>query len=273
MNRATSHYRGLAVVPNLIISIPMRLFSGGSTAAFTLFVASALAADFVISNGQIFTPGFAVLDAPQPGTPLGGDKIEVALDVSANGKLNLPPYDPDSRSLIHNITIFLYSYETGRNFTITNGTASENNASLGDIMFSEPGSTVKHVKWTWPDCLIGNGRPDSPDSDRGDYNISIRQSFRLNGEDHYTIFDVPISVTNSIEFVGNNPACDSVDNPLLTPEEIDAEAANRVGVFLAPGDATVIEQSMGGGTASLAIGWTPVAVGLLTATIFHLFSS
>lgn len=30
------------------------------------------ARDFTISNGQIFTPGFAVLNAPQPETPLGG---------------------------------------------------------------------------------------------------------------------------------------------------------------------------------------------------------
>ncbi|GAP83332.1 putative wd40 repeat-like protein [Rosellinia necatrix] len=244
------------------------------TALFPLFSASTLAADFVISGGQIFTPGFAILDAPQPGTPLGGNTIEVALDVSANGQLNLPPYDPDSPSLIHNITIFLYSYETGRNFTITNGTASENDASLGDIMLSEPGSTVKHVKWTWPDCLIGDGQPDSPDSDRGDYNISIRQSFRLNGEDHYTIFDVPISVTNSIEFAGNNPACDSVDNALLTPEEIDAETANSVGILFAPGDATVIEQStgdgLGSGVASTRFEWRSVAVGLLTLAVFHL---
>lgn len=27
---------------------------------------------FTESNGQIFTPGFAVVDSPQPGTPLGG---------------------------------------------------------------------------------------------------------------------------------------------------------------------------------------------------------
>ncbi|CAJ2501748.1 Uu.00g046010.m01.CDS01 [Anthostomella pinea] len=201
------------------------------------------ALNFTTAGGQIFTPGFAVLDAPQPGTPLGGDTIEVALDVSANGKLNLPPYDADSPSLIHNITIFLYSYDTGRNFTITNGTASTNNASLGDIMASEPGSTVKHVKWTWPDCLIGVGQPTSQDSDHGEYNISIRQNFRLNNEEHYTIFDVPISVTNKVEFVGNNPSCDSVNNLLLTPEEIDAHAANSVGILFAPGDATVVQQA------------------------------
>jgi hypothetical protein len=45
---------------------------GGVIALLSLWVASALAADFVTSGGQIFTPGFAILDSPQPGTPLGG---------------------------------------------------------------------------------------------------------------------------------------------------------------------------------------------------------
>lgn len=36
---------------------------------------------FTESNGQIFTPGFAVLDAPQPGTPLGGGKCEHGVPV------------------------------------------------------------------------------------------------------------------------------------------------------------------------------------------------
>ncbi|KAI5866899.1 hypothetical protein GGS23DRAFT_294293 [Durotheca rogersii] len=213
------------------------------TVLFSALAPCISALEFTIAGGQIFTPGFAVLNAPQPGTPLGGDTIEVALDVTANGRLSLPPYDDGSPSRIHNITIFLYSYDTGRNFTITNGTASENDVSLGDIMQSEPGSTVKHVKWNWPTCLVGDGRPTTADSDRGAYNISIRQNFRLNGEDHYTIFDVPISVTNRIDFTGNNPPCDAVDNPLLAPEEIDAQAANSVGVLFAPGDSTIIQQS------------------------------
>jgi hypothetical protein len=75
--------------------------------------------------------------------------------------------------MIHNINIFLSSYVTGRNFTITNGTASANNASLGDIMYQEPGSTVKHVKWVWPDCLVGDGSPEQGlgETDRGVYNV------------------------------------------------------------------------------------------------------
>lgn len=72
--------------------------------------------------------------------------------------------------------------------------------------------------------------------------ISIRQSFRLNGENHYTIFDVPISVTNSIEEEEDErPSCGVLTNELLSPEDIDIEGANEVGVFLAPDDATEIE--------------------------------
>ncbi|KAF7539483.1 hypothetical protein G7Z17_g12404 [Cylindrodendrum hubeiense] len=199
-----------------------------------LLVQQSLAENFTTSNGQIFTPGFVVLNAPQPNTPLGGD-------VTANGKLELPPHDDDDPSQIFNITMFLYSYTTGRNFTISNGTATANNASLGEIMAQESGSTVKHINWVWPDCLVGDGAPDDDDSDRGTYNISIRQNFRLNGEDHYTIFDVPISVTNSIEDDDNRPSCDSLTNELLSPGEIDAETANEIGVLFAPGDATEVE--------------------------------
>ena len=42
--------------------------------ALPLLVSQTLGLNFTIANGQIFTPGFAILDAPQPGTPLGGGK-------------------------------------------------------------------------------------------------------------------------------------------------------------------------------------------------------
>ncbi|KAK5663244.1 hypothetical protein OQA88_3671 [Cercophora sp. LCS_1] len=199
---------------------------------------------FTIANGQIFTPGLAIVDAPQPGTPLGGSLIEVALDVSTNGRLPLPPYPEDNPSAIHNITIFLYSYDTGRNFTITNGT--NGNGGGGDIMLQEPGSTVKHVKWMWPDCFVGDGQPRELRSARGVYNISIRQNFRLNGQDHYTIFDLPISVTNRIEEDVARPSCDGLLNPLLSPEEVNITGANNLPVMFAPGDATVVQTTAGG---------------------------
>jgi len=184
------------------------------------------AQNFTIIGGQILTPGLAIVDAPQPYTPLGGDFLQVALDVSGDGKLQLPPYPSDAATQIFNITIFLSSYDTGRNLTISNGTASTGNASLGEIMDQEAGSTVKHVNWNWPDCLVGNGQPDGSNSSRGAYNVSIRQNFRLNGTNYYTIFDLPISVTNEIDESGDRPSCDSLNNELLSESELSASASN-----------------------------------------------
>ena len=85
--------------------------------------------------------------------------MQVALDVSSDGQLQLPPYPSNPKSAIWNITIFLSSYVTGWNFTISNGTAWNGSLGAGEIMGQENGSTVKHVNWVWPDCLVGKGAP------------------------------------------------------------------------------------------------------------------
>ncbi|TLS28489.1 hypothetical protein PpBr36_01122 [Pyricularia pennisetigena] len=196
---------------------------------------------FTIAGGQVYTPGIVILNAPQPGTPLGGETLHVSLDVTANGKLNLPPYVPESPTQIHNITMFLYSRDTGLNLTINNGSA-EIQGSERLIMSQQPGSTVKHINWPWPECLVGDGQPRGADDRRGAYNISIRQNFRLNGQEHYTIFDVPISVTNRIDGGGRlRPSCESLNNPLLSETEVDVRTANDVGILFAPGDATQVQ--------------------------------
>lgn len=206
--------------------------------------------NFTISNGQIYTPGFVVVDSPQPGTPLGGSQIEVAIDVTANGIL---PLDAaiESPSRINNITIFMYSYDTGRNFTISNGTTTS--STYGPIMQQETSSTVKHVKWTWPSCLAGDGQPTTEDSARGIYNISIRQNYRMNNTDYYTTFDLPISVTNSIDNATSRPDCESLNNPMVAWDQIDATGANQIGILFAPGDSQVVEVKLNA-TASTADG-------------------
>jgi len=98
------------------------------------------------------------------------DHLQVAIDISGDGKLQLPPYPANAPTAFYNITIFLSSYVTGLNLTITNGTAGSGNTSLGDILAQEPGSTVKHVNWIWPDCFVGNGPPTDSNSARGVYN-------------------------------------------------------------------------------------------------------
>jgi hypothetical protein len=106
-----------------------------------------------------------------------------------------PSQNPDSPTQFHNITVFLTSSDTNLNLTVSNGT--DRAPPLGPVLAQEPTSTVKHINWAWPDCLVGDGSDDGG-SARGDYNISIHQSFRMNGSDFYTIFALPISVTNEI---------------------------------------------------------------------------
>lgn len=85
----------------------------------------------------------------------------------------------------------------------------------------EPSSTVKHIDWPWPECLVGEG---SGGAARGKYNISMHQSFRWRGVEHYTVFDLPISVSNSIGESDERVDCASVENELL---DVGALAASN----------------------------------------------
>lgn len=62
----------------------------------------------------------------------------------------------------------------------------EENAGCKSIMLQESGSTVKHVNWVWPSCLVGNGGANNDDCAaggnlddclsgvaRGPYNVSL----------------------------------------------------------------------------------------------------
>jgi hypothetical protein len=140
---------------------------------------------------------FTNVRQPQPFTPMGGDFLHIAIDVSGDGKLPVPPKDiSDPLTQVFNFTMFLTSNTLSKNFTISNITTTT--PPLADIMNQEPGQTVKHVNFEWPDCLVGDGKEDIGTTARGEYNISIHQSFRLNGSDFYSVFNLPISVTNSI---------------------------------------------------------------------------
>lgn len=198
------------------------------------------------------------------------DTLHVSIEISGNGRLEQPPYADDFRNGIASITMFLTSTVTGLNLTISNGTFagwSEDaldtpeflcnsttnddfeNAGCQEIMLRESGSTVKHVNWAWPDCLVGNGGADNGDCNsrgsvddclggtaRGPYNVSVvddcqrptdgkqisfHEAFRINGTDFYTITDLSIRVTNSIpettDLAGSQvrPRCGLRNNPLI----------------------------------------------------------
>ena len=112
---------------------------------------------------------------------------------------------------------------------------------------------------------MGNGANNgSAGNARGSYNISIHQSYRLNGSNYYTIFDLPISVTNSIPATpqstdatsganigpfgtnGSRAACAALANPLLDPA---AQAASTHSPSVQPylgGPVSIAGASQGG---------------------------
>lgn len=127
-----------------------------------------------------------------------------------------------------------------------------------------------------PDCLVGNGQNpgESGCNARGEYNISIHQNFRLNGTNYYTIFDLPISVTNDIsqkpssQADTNNPnpgptgpngsriACALLENPLQPyTEQINSQHTPAIQPYLG-GPVLIGESNTGGSSSSGEIGNT-----------------
>jgi hypothetical protein len=164
------------------------------------------------------------------------------MDVSGNGQLPWPPVNGSNiPTQFYNVTLFLTSYDLGHNFTISNATSSSGSLPFLNILQQEPGSTVKHVNWVYPlvssvppcqthltaQCLVSSTGSQTGPNARGVYNISIHQSYRLNNSDYYTIFDLPINVSNSIPLntsagqqagpvsSGGRVSCDALENPLL----------------------------------------------------------
>jgi hypothetical protein len=167
------------------------------------------------------------------------DNLQVAIDVSGNGQLPWPPStQPNASTRFHGINLFLTSESLSHNFTISNSTTPPSNTSyVGPVLDLEPSSTVKHVNWIWPECLVGDGS-GSKDSARGSYNISMHQSFQWNGTDYYTVFDLPISVTNSIPKSDDRIDCDLLENKLLTTAEIDESSDKLPGQPWVEGSST-----------------------------------
>lgn len=93
--------------------------------------------------------------------------------------------------------------------------------------------------------------------------ISIRQNFRLNGTEQYTIFDLPIQITNSISASANSSSCDRLDNALLDWEEIKATASNFT---MVPGSAIDVK---GQASPSSVSGFMPIcaAIGMAVALL------
>ncbi|KAF7339821.1 hypothetical protein MVEN_01898600 [Mycena venus] len=130
-------------------------------------------------NGQTFTNGLSIIDSPSPNNPgHAGSSINIAIDVSGDGKLPSAASLPGSgySTGFVSLEIYLVSSETNINMTVSAGPA---------LLTGEPGSTVKHLNWPIPTCIPA-----------GNYNLTFYESSLFNSEGIFTITPIPIPISN-----------------------------------------------------------------------------
>jgi len=131
-------------------------------------------------NGQTFTNGLAIIDAPSPQNPGHvGSPISIAVDVSGDGKLPLSASSnsSDSSTRYELLEIYLVSAETKLNITVSAGPG---------LLANESGSTVKHVNWQIPTCVPA-----------GNYNLTFYETSLFNNQGVFTITPIPIPISNA----------------------------------------------------------------------------
>ncbi|KIJ68296.1 hypothetical protein HYDPIDRAFT_81499 [Hydnomerulius pinastri MD-312] len=134
----------------------------------------------ILVNGQVFTDGLAIVDSPAPNTPVqSGSTLAIAIDVSGDGQLSQAAQVPGSSlpTRFEDLQIFLISYDTNINITVSTGTG---------LLTQESGSTVKHLSWTVPQCTPS-----------GQYNLTLYENSVINNQPYFSITPIPMSVSGT----------------------------------------------------------------------------
>ncbi|KAH9854171.1 hypothetical protein C2E23DRAFT_819860 [Lenzites betulinus] len=150
-----------------------------SAAAALLTSLSRCAYAQTLVNGQIFTSGLAIVDAPAPNSPMhAGSVTQVAIDISGDGKLDQSASIPgsDKSTRFDSLEIYLVSYQTKLNLTVSAGP---------DLLTQEQGSTVKHWNYNVSTCIPA-----------GSYNLTFYEGSHINDEPFFSITPIPVTVMN-----------------------------------------------------------------------------
>ncbi|KAJ8487036.1 hypothetical protein ONZ51_g4436 [Trametes cubensis] len=144
-------------------------------------------------NGQIFTNGLAIVDAPAPNSPMhAGSVTQVAIDISGDGKLDQSASIPgsDKSTRFDSLEIYLVSYQTKLNLTVSSGPG---------LLTQEQGSTVKHWDYNVSTCIPA-----------GSYNLTFYEASHINDQPYFSITAYPVTVMNDHP----TDACSNGTNPL-----------------------------------------------------------
>ncbi|KAL1947787.1 hypothetical protein VTO73DRAFT_13511 [Trametes versicolor] len=145
-------------------------------------------------NGQVFTSGLAIVDAPAPNSPMhAGSVTQVAIDISGDGKLDQSASIPgsDKSTRFDSLEIYLVSYQTKLNLTVSSGPG---------LLTQEQGSTVKHFNYNVSTCIPA-----------GSYNLTFYEASHINGTAFFSITPLPVTVQNDHP----TDACTNGTNTLL----------------------------------------------------------
>ncbi|KAF9452629.1 hypothetical protein P691DRAFT_772085 [Macrolepiota fuliginosa MF-IS2] len=146
-------------------------------------------------NGQTYTNGLAIINAPFPGSEQHvGSTIAISIELSGNGKLPFAAFTPGSglASSYELLEIYLASSATGLNLTISSGTG---------LLTGEVG-TVRHHDTVLPSCIP-----------TGQYNLTFYETSVINSIPCFTITPIPISISNN---AGSSSTCSEGTNQLQT---------------------------------------------------------
>jgi len=193
-----------------------------------------------INNGQFFTAGLAIGDAPQPGsTQHAGSDLVLAIDLSGDGKIPQSAFQPGSSmaTRYNSLELYLVSAQMNINLTVSNGPG---------LLTQEPGSTVKHLNWPIPPCVPA-----------GDYNVTYYEGSTINSQDFFSITPLPITIQNA---GGGGGAC-AGNNPVQTqPQPASPPSSNP---DVSPG----FSLSTGVGIPTFNPASPTIATGIITVTL------
>jgi len=185
-------------------------------------------------NGQTYTNGLAIIDAPSPSNPgHAGSPIPIAVDVSGDGKLQSAASVPGSTlsTRYDALEIYLVSSQTNINMTVSN---------TSDFLTGESGSTVKHLNWPIPTCI-----------EPGNYNLTFYETSHFNGQFVFTVTPIPVPISNT------NSASAQCNASYLNPLQSQPQADNRLTQSPFAPNSTASPSSTGSSAAAPLLGSSP----------------
>ncbi|KAJ7632163.1 hypothetical protein FB45DRAFT_1057301 [Roridomyces roridus] len=222
-----------------------RYWLSASFLAFALLGVPLVAAQYI--NGQTFTSGLAIIDAPSPNNPgHAGSAINIAVDVSGDGKLAPAASVPGSSlsTRFDALEIYLVSDKTNINMTVSNSS---------DFLTGESGSTVKHLNFALPDCI----QP-------GDYNLTFYETSHYNGDFVFTITPIPVPVSNT------NSASADCNSSFLNPLQSQPQPDTRLSASPFAPNSTVSPPATG---SNSAVSLLPFSISPLFVNDSHTLNS